>query len=180
MSRTAALILTLCITLLLGACGSDEHQDLKQWMKDVTKDMKGKVPPLPEIKPFPIVSYEANDLTDPFSTAKIGPDKKPEGSAAGGGLRPDFNRFREPLEAYPLESLKMVGLIQKGKMLNAIIKADKAVHLVKMGNYMGQNFGMITQITESEVQIRELVQDSAGDWIERQGTLQLQEQEVKK
>lgn len=182
MSRPALItvvVASLALSVVLSACSSDEHQDLKQWMKDATKDMKGRVKPLPEMKPFPIVSYEAAELTDPFSPAKIGPDKKPEGSA-GGGIRPDFNRYREPLESYPLESLKMVGLIQKGKMLNAIIKADKNVHLVKIGNYMGQNFGMITQITESEVQLRELVQDSAGDWVERPGTLQLQEQETKK
>lgn len=179
MSRTA-LILPLIAAMLLSACASDEHQDIKLWMKEVTKDMKGKVPPLPEIKPFPIVSYEANDQTDPFSSAKIGPDKKPEGGSTGGGLKPDFNRFKEPLEAYPLEALKMVGLIQQGKMLNAIIKVEKNVHLVKIGNYVGQNFGMITQITESEVQLRELVQDSAGDWVERPGALQLQEQEAKK
>lgn len=176
--KRRAPILMLLAGLLLGACGSEEHQDLKQWMKDATKDMKGRVPPLPEIKPFPIVSYEAVELTDPFSAVKIGPDRKPEGG--GGGLKPDLKRFKEPLEAYPLDTLKMVGLIQQGKMLNAIIKADKAVHLVKIGNYMGQNFGMVTQITESEVQLRELIQDSAGDWVERPSSLQLQEQETKK
>lgn len=179
MSRATLIALALA-SLALGACGSDEHQDLKQWMKDATKDMKGRVKPLPEIKPFPIVSYEATDMTDPFSPTKIGADKKPAGTGKGGGLTPDFNRFKEPLEAYPLESLKMVGMIQKDKMLHAIIKADKSVHLVKIGNYLGQNFGMIIQITESEVQLRELVQDSAGDWVERPATLQLQEQEMKK
>ena len=179
MNRTSLLAVALA-SLVLGACSTDDHQDLKQWMKDVTKDMKGRVKPLPEMKPFPIVSYEAAETTDPFNPVKIGPDKKPDGSGSGGGIKPDFNRFREPLEAYPLESLKMVGLIQKAKMLNAIIKADKTVHLVKIGNYMGQNFGMITQITDTEVQLRELVQDSAGDWVERPGTLQLQEQEMKK
>ena len=179
MSRTALMTVVLA-TLVLAACGSEEHQDLKLWMKEATKDMKGRVPPLPEIKAFPIVSYEAADLTDPFNPVKIGPDKKPEGSGAGGGIQPDFKRFKEPLEAYPLDALKMVGLIQQGKMLNAIIKADKTVHVVKIGNYMGQNFGIITNITESEVQLRELVQDSAGDWVERASTLQLQEQEIKK
>lgn len=178
--KRPSLVTFMVVGLMLGACSSDDHQDLKQWMKDATKDMKGRVKPLPEMKPFPIVSYEAAEMADPFNPVKIGPDKKPEGGGTGGGITPDFNRFREPLEAYPLESLKMVGLIQKDKMLNAIIKADKTVHLVKIGNYMGQNFGMITQITDSEVQLRELVQDSAGDWVERPGTLQLQEQEMKK
>lgn len=180
MNLIAPISLILAGVMAVAGCSSDEHQDLKQWMKDATKDMKGRVKPLPEMKPFPIVSYEAADATDPFSIAKIGPEKKPEGNAAGGGLKPDFNRFREPLEAFPLEAMRMVGLIQKGKMLNAIIVADRKVHLVKMGNYIGQNFGMITQITESEIQLRELVQDSVGDWVERPGALQLKEQETKK
>jgi type IV pilus assembly protein PilP len=177
MSRFALILAILC-GLLLTACGSEEHQDIKLWMNEVTKDMRGRVPPLPEIKPFPIVSYEAGELMDPFNFAKIEPDKKPEGR--GGGAKPDLNRFREPLEAYPLDSLKMIGLIQKGRMTNAIIMADKKVYVVKIGNYMGQNFGIITDITQSEIQLREQVQDASGDWVERAGSLQLQEQEAQK
>ena len=95
-------------------------------------------------------------------------------------MKPDLDRRKEPLEAFPLESLKMVGVLQKDKMIHAIIQAGKAVHQVKIGNYMGQNFGIITNITESEIQLRELVQDAVGDWVERTSSLQLQEQEVKK
>jgi len=90
--------------------------------------------PLPEIKPFPIVSYDAGGLLDPFSASKIEPEKKP--SSGGSGLKPDFNRFKEPLESYPLESLKMVGVLKQGKMRSAIILADKTAHTVKIGNYM--------------------------------------------
>lgn len=173
-----ALIVTALAGLALTACSSEEHQDIKQWMNEVTKDMRGRVPPLPEIKPFPIVSYDAAELLDPFNPAKIEPDKKPEGG--GGGVKPDFNRFREPLESYALDSLKMIGLIQKGRMINAIIMADKKVYVAKIGNYMGQNFGIITNITQSEVQLREQVQDASGDWVERTSSLQLQEQETQK
>ena len=177
--RRIVLALTVLTSMALVACSSEEHQDIKQWMSEVTKGMKGRVPPLPEIKPFPIVSYEAADLMDPFNPAKIEPEKKPDGTG-GSGVKPDFNRFKEPLEAYALDSLKMIGLIEKGKMKNAVIMADKAVYLVKIGNYMGQNFGIITDITPSEVQLREQVQDSSGDWVERTSTLQLLEQEMKK
>ena len=177
MNRIAPTLGVLA-SLLLGACSSEEHQDLRQWMKESTQDMKGKVPPLPEIKSFPIVAYETGELKDPFNPNKIEAEKKSR--VGGGGIKPNFDRYKEPLEAYPLESLKMVGLIQNGKMLNAVIMADKAVHLVKIGNYMGQNFGMIVHINESEVQLKELVQDPAGDWEERTSTLQLQEQETKK
>jgi len=174
--RTGTFILGVLVTLALVACGGGEHDDLRQWMKESTKDLKGKVPPLPEIKAFPIVSYETADLVAPFQSSRIEPEKK----AGGGGIKPDLNRPREPLESFPLESLTMVGTLQQGKMAYAIIRADKSVYRVKIGNYLGQNFGIITNVIETEVQLRELVQDAAGDWIERSSTLQLQEQEGNK
>ncbi|MBI3526245.1 MAG: pilus assembly protein PilP [Betaproteobacteria bacterium] len=177
MKRIAPLLAVLA-ALVLSACDGEDHQSIRQWMKETTQGMKGRVPPLPEIKPFPIVAYDAGDLKDPFNPAKIETERKSRTS--GGGIKPDFDRFKEPLEAYPLDALKMVGLIQKGKMLNAVIQADKSVFLVKIGSYMGQNFGMVVNITESELQLKELVQDPVGDWEERTSTLQLQEQEAKK
>jgi type IV pilus assembly protein PilP len=161
--------------LLLAACGGDEHQDLKQWMAEASTDMRGRVQPIPEIKPFPIVSYDAADLPEPFSAGKVVPEKR----AAGGGIQPDFDRPREPLEAYPLESLKMVGVVRKGKLLYGLIQADKMVHQVKAGNHIGQSFGVITSISEAQVSVKELVQDPSGettDWVERLANLQLQDQ----
>jgi type IV pilus assembly protein PilP len=95
----------------------------------------------------------------------------------GGGIKPDLERRKEPLEAYPLESLKMVGTLMKGKMVHALVQADKTLHQVKIGNYMGQNFGIITDINDSEVKLKELVPDSLGDYAERTSTLQLQEKQ---
>lgn len=164
---------TLLACLGLVACGGEEHQDLRQWMKESTKDFKGRIPPLPEIKAFPAVAYEAGGLLDPYNASKIEPERK----AGGGGLRPDLDRRKEPLEAYPLESLRMVGTLMKGKMVHALIQADKNLHQVKIGNYMGQNFGIITNVSDSEVTLKELVPDSLGDYTERTSTLQLQEQQ---
>lgn len=168
--RRAAIFLA-CLGLT--ACGGEEHQDLRQWMKESTKDFKGKIPPLPAIKSFPVVAYEPGDLLDPYNAAKIEPERK----AGGGALKPDLDRRKEPLEAYPLESLKMVGALIKGKMVHALIQADKNLHQVKIGNYLGQNFGIITDITETEVKLKELVPDSLGDYMERTSTLQLQEKQ---
>lgn len=95
-------------------------------------------------------------------------------------MQPDFNRHKEPLESFPLESLKYVGVLLKAKASYAIILADGALHQVKLGNYMGQNFGVITKISESEVALRELIQDPGGQWVERVSTLQLQEKETGK
>lgn len=165
-------LIAVMAAALVAACGGEEHRNLKQWMRDAAKDMQGKIPPLPEIKPFPIVSYDANDKMEPFSAAKVLPEK------GRGAAQPDFDRPKEPLEAFPIESLQMVGVVRKQKVMHALIQAGGMIHQVRVGNHLGQSFGMITAITESEVQIMELVQDPSGqtaDWIERPATLQLQE-----
>ena len=161
--------------LLLAACGGDEHQDLKEELKVLTKDLRGRIEPLPVVKPYEPVPYRAFDLPDPFGPAKIELAIAAAAKSKGGANAPDTTRPKEPLEAYPLESLKMVGVLQQRKASFALIKADVGLYRVKVGNYMGQNFGLITSITESQVQLRELIQDPAGDWAERQSTLQLQE-----
>ena len=156
----------------LVACSSGDHQDLRQWMVEVSKDMKGSVPALPVVTPYEAVPYDASSMVDPFNAAKIDPEQK---SGGGGGKRPDFDRPREPLESYPLESLKYVGVLIKKKVGYALIQADGSLFQVKIGNYMGQNFGVITKVSDTEVSLRELVQDAAGDWAERSSTLLLQE-----
>jgi type IV pilus assembly protein PilP len=161
--------------LILAACGGEEHQDIKNWMADASKDMHGRVQPIPEIRPFPIISYDAGDLPEPFNPSKVVPERR----SGGGGIQPDFDRPREPLEAYPLESLKMVGVMRKDKVLHALIQVDSTVYQVRPGNHMGQSFGVITSVTDAQVNIKELVQDPTGqtaDWVERIATLQLQEQ----
>ena len=166
----------LVAAVVLTACGGEEHEDIKQWMADVSKDMHGRVRPIPEIKPFPIVSYDAGDLPEPFSPGKVVPEKR---SGGGSGIQPDFDRPREPLEAYPLESLKMVGVVRRNKILHALIQVDNTVYQVRTGNHLGQSFGVITSIAEGHMDVKELVQDPSGqtaDWVERLTTLQLQEQ----
>lgn len=162
------------LVLVLAACGVDEHQDLKQWMAEASEGMHGRVQPIPEIKPFPVVSYDAGDLPEPFSPSKAMPEKR----ASSGGVQPDFDRPREPLEAYPLESLRMVGVLRKNKALYALVQVDNMVHQVRTGNHLGQDFGVVSSITEAQISIKELVQDPSGhttDWVERLATLQLQE-----
>lgn len=167
-------ILPLVIALALASCGGEEFGDLKAELKEKTKDLRGKIDPLPVVKPYEPVPYKVFDMQDPFSIAKIELVTKSAG-AGGGGLKPDFNRPKEPLEAYPLESLKMVGVLQRKSANFALVKADRGLYRVKVGNYMGQNFGLITAITDSQIELRELIQDASGDWAERQSTLQLQE-----
>ena len=170
-------LILICI-MWMTACAEDEgHSELQQWMVNAAKDAKGQIPPLPEVKPYEPVPYEVSSLMDPFKPAKILPEQR----KGGGGSQPDLNRPREPLEAYPLESLKYIGIMTKNKASYAIILADGSLYQVRTGNYLGQDFGVITKITESEVVLKELVQDSAGDWVERATSLLLQQaQEGKK
>ena len=154
--------------ILLAGCGGDPNQELRQWMDDQTKTMKGKVDPLPVVRPYVPFAYNAFDLPDPFKPRKIEPAR---GSSK---LAPDLNRRKEPLEAYPLESLNMVGTLQKDKQVFALVRTpEKDLYQVRAGNHLGQNFGTVVAVTESEITLKELIQDSAGDWTERSSTLQL-------
>lgn len=168
------LFLGLALAILVSGCGDAGHGEIKQWMEDSSRDLKGGVPPLPELKPFPVVSYEATEAVDPFNALRIEPERKD----GGGANKPDFDRPREQLESYPLESINFLGLVDKAKNRNkhAVVQADGVLFQVGKGNYMGQNFGRIVDITNSEIVLREIVQDPSGqtsDWVERQMTLQL-------
>jgi len=175
MRRTIGTALALTVFAIAG-CESGDQNELRDWMKTETKDLRGRIPPLPQVKPYEPVAYDAAGLVDPFRSSRLMIENKQQG---GGGLQPDMNRPKEPLEAFPLESLKYVGYLSKSRQPHAIILADAALHQVKIGNYMGQNFGVVTRISDSDIVLRELVQDSAGDWVERTSTLMLQAKEGK-
>jgi type IV pilus assembly protein PilP len=167
----------LTATVALAACGGNEHEDIKKWMADATKGIQGKVEKIDEPKKFVPFKYESDKAIDPFNSSKIAQiaeDKK--SGPKSGGLKPDFDRPKEVLESFPLENLKMVGMMKQKTLFFGIIKADANLHRVKVGNYMGQNFGIITGITETEITLKELVQDGGGDWVERVSNLQLQEE----
>lgn len=165
------LISSLALSLLAG-CGTAD--DPREFIKNAGKDLRGKVDPLPEVKPYEPFAYEAMDLPDPFKPRKLTP---PGGSGKGGGIQPPKDHVKQILENFPLDALKMVGTLEQGKMTYALIKTpDRALYRVKQGNYIGQNFGIITQITDSEVKLTEIVQDSGGDWTERQTSISLVEE----
>lgn len=172
---TPALLVAL--TLLLAACAAEEHQDIKEWMRENSKDLRGNVPPLPELKPFPIVSYDGSNLTDPFAAGKIIPEK----TSTSGGNTPDFDRPKEPLESYPLESLKLVGVMLPGKGVTktpyALIQSSGGLFYVVAGNHLGQNFGLVTAISDDQVKIKETIKDPTGqtaDWVDRPASLYLE------
>lgn len=163
-------LLLLVLSLLLAACSSEEFQDLRDFVNNSGAGMRGKVPPPPEIKPYEPFTYDnSTGLPDPFK-----PRKDPKKAERPGLNQPDMERRREPLEEFPLESLKMVGYLHQGKASYAIVRSpDNKLHRIKTGNYLGQNFGQIMGISDTEIRIKEAIQDSAGDWSERMSSLQL-------
>lgn len=169
--RLASLL--MLTSMLLAACGGEEFQDLRDFVKNAGADMRGKVAPPPEIKPYEPFNYDNSmALPDPFKPRK----QEVKGGGRPGLNQPDMERRREALEESPLESLKMVGFLYQSNVGYAIIRSpDGKLHRVKTGNYVGQNFGQITAVTDTEVQIKETIQDSTGDWSERVSSLQLVE-----
>jgi type IV pilus assembly protein PilP len=171
MSARRWVPVVLCCALT--ACGGEQYSDLRQFVKESDNLPHGRIPPLPDVKPYEPFTYDAYNLIDPFKPRKIEPPK----SAAGGGVQPDLARRKEPLEAYPLENLRMVGTLQQNKQTYALVKSpDNNLFRVKSGNYLGQNFGLVTDISESTIKLKEIVQDSGGDWTERVSTLTLAEE----
>ncbi|MSP98647.1 MAG: pilus assembly protein PilP [Betaproteobacteria bacterium] len=169
-----SVVVTAAI-LALAACGGEQFGDLKQELSELTKDLRGKVAPLPQVKPYEAVPYKAFDAIDPFRAARLDVVAPGAISAASAGPKPDLNRPKEALEAFPAETLRMVGTLTQGQETFGLVKAGANLFRVKQGNYMGLNFGVITQIDEAEIKFKELVQDGGGDWIERVSTLQLVE-----
>ena len=169
-----AMVFTLGLLTLAG-CGGEQYQDIQEFMREAEKNAPRKIEVLPEVKAYTPFEYAGFDLPDPFRPRKLAPTK-----GDSSGVQPDLNRRKEPLESYPLESLKMVGTLQQGKAVYALVKAENTVYRVRSGNYVGQNFGLITTIVDTEIKLKEIVQDTAGDWTERLSSLQLIDESERK
>ncbi len=168
---------TLLIVVISGIAGCSESsvQEIKQWMEDAKKDVKVAVPKLSEPKTFIPYIYSGKDAIDPYDPNKLLIVLARLKDKSSSALKPDQDRRKEPLEAYPLDAMKMVGTLEKPGLQYALLQIDKLVFQAKVGNYVGQNFGMITGIGEASVDIKEIVQDASGDWVERKAKLELQE-----
>jgi type IV pilus assembly protein PilP len=160
--------------LVLAGCGSD-RDELRQWMEQERREAKPSVTPLLPPKKFLPQPYEGGAGVDPFSTQKLSVAIRQEAAQPNSLLTAEINRRKEPLEAYPLDNMAMVGSLTRDNRRYALLRVDNLLYQVKAGDYLGQNFGRITKITETEITLREVVQDAAGEWIERTSTLQLQE-----
>jgi type IV pilus assembly protein PilP len=173
-SQIARASLCAMLPALLAACGDGGIPEVKQWMDETRRQTKVVVPKLTEPKKFTPFTYAGKSAADPYSPAKfVNATAAPSGT--GNRFQPNTDRRREPLETFPLDNLKMVGTLRKQGASFALVQAEHTLFQAKVGNYIGQNFGQITKITDSEVELKEIVQDAAGEWVERTAKLELQE-----
>ena len=167
MKNSFVLILVI---LGLAACGGD-MDDLDQYINEIKARPGGRIEPLPEITPYEVFTYvaDAQGLRSPFV-----PDTPQATGSAAGGARPDPDRSREYLESFPLDTLGMVGTLYIGETMYGLVQtADGLIHRVVPGNYMGQNDGRITDISESEITLVEIISDGIGGYIERDAAVGL-------
>ncbi|QNP49847.1 pilus assembly protein PilP [Diaphorobacter aerolatus] len=163
---------------LLSGCSSDEDSELRSWMAHQRATIKPKITPIEEPKQFIPAAYNIDSAQDPFEAMRLTQALKRDSNTSSvnsGLITPELARRKEPLEAHPLDAIHMVGSMNKNGVPIALIRVDKLIYQVRVGNHLGQNYGLVTKISETNVQLREIVQDTTGDWIERQATLDLQE-----
>lgn len=176
--RTIKLFPILTVSITLVGCGASGDDELRQWMAELRATTKPRVTPLTEPKKFLPESYAMESGVEPFSPVKLTQALRRESTQSASNaalIAPEMARRKEPLEAYPLDVMAMVGSLDKKGTPTALLRVDKLLYQVKVGNYVGQNYGKIIRITENSVQLREIVQDATGDWIERTASLDLQE-----
>lgn len=174
MSMSKHLLPALLGVALLAGCSESDVAEVNTWMDGVKKTTKVNVEPISEPKTFIPFAYGVRDEIDPFDANKLLAELA-RAAANDNPLRPDPNRRKEFLETFPIDTMKMVGTMNKGGVSYGLIQIDRAVYQVKAGQRLGQNFGMVTGVAEAAISITETVQDAGGEWVERASKLELQE-----
>ncbi len=178
MMKRLPWVLTTALVFVLSACGRAADEELREWMAFQVSQAHSKVTPLAEPKQFKPETYSQVSELHPFSNQKLTVALKkdsPQASASGALLTPELARRREPLEEFPLDSMVMVGRMERLGKPVALITIGKLLYQVRLGDHLGLDYGLVTNISATEVSLREIVQDAAGEWIERTASLQLQE-----
>jgi type IV pilus assembly protein PilP len=175
--KPSRILLPMLAAALAAGCAPSNEAELRQWMAEVRQQVRPAVETVKPPKEFTPFSYESRSLVDPFDAQKVAAavSRQQQVRATASSIRPDLERRREALESFPLDEIKMVGTLRQKSANVALVQGGGATHMVRVGNYVGQNFGLVTRISENEVQIKEIVQDAAGEWVERPAKLELQE-----
>lgn len=173
MNKLRLFVVALVPVVLFTGCSRD-MQDLRDWVAEMNRRPAAQIEPLPQVQPYETFTYAADDRRSPFV-----PDssiRQQVANAASGGLQPDFERPREFLEEFPLDTLRMVGTINmQDEMYGLILSTDGSVHRVRIGQYLGQNHGRITDISETSIELIEIIPDGTGGWAERRAAVALSE-----
>ncbi len=179
--KSGNLVSILMIATFLSGCSGGQFNDLQMFIDDIKSSSKGRIEPLPEFVPVENFTYSMSDFGDPFTSwetkAMMAAKAEQQANAGGGGgLQPDLGRRREPLEAFPLDTLRMVGTLEKSGNSSALVQSpDGLVSRIVVGNYLGQNYGQVVSIGSEEVELVEIVPDGLGSWIQRPATLAIVE-----
>lgn len=175
---TQRTLLSVAAVAMLAGCAGSGQDELQGWMAQQRAQTKPKIEPIPEPKKFTPQTYSQANAFDPFSNQKLTQALKRDAAQSTTStalVAPELARRKEPLESFPLDTMTMVGSLMKTGQPVALVRVDKLLYQVKPGNYLGQNYGKIVKVGETEVVLREIVQDAAGEWVERSATLELQE-----
>lgn len=168
------------ISLLVTACDGGAHQDLTKFVADTkaAAAKTSKIDDLPDIQPYETYLFDQNISRNPFAASVAEEDEVT--TASSNGVQPPRDRRKEPLEAYPLDGLRMVGTLEQDDKLWAIISvvnnAEGGIHRVSLDNYMGQNYGRVVSITEDKIDLIEIIPNGLGGWIEQNSSIALSEE----
>ena len=167
-TRTLSLI-----SIFLAGCSQAPDNDLRAWMKEIRQQSHPVPLELPARPAVEVFNYQAAGRLDPFDITKISASLSAELNT--NGLQPDMRRAREPLESFPLDSLRLVGNLRRQGQVVALVEADKAIHQVHLGSHLGPDMGKVIAISEGAIEIEEMVQDVGNTWAKRRARLVLQE-----
>ncbi len=161
----------IALSTLIAGCVNDNMSDLQGYVEQTKAKKGGAIEPLPDVKTYETYAYDETTLRDPFQ-----PSVARKVVRSTSDLRPDVKRNREVLEQFPLDTLTMVGSLEQGGDKWALIRAkDGTLYRTKKGRYIGQDFGKIIRVTETEIILQETVPDGLGGWVRRQATLSVSE-----
>lgn len=170
----------MAVSLTLSGCLSSKDSELQQWMVEQKGNTPVKVAPIAAPKKFVPQAYTQQASMEPFNNQKLLQALRKDSSQSAANLSlisPELARRKEALESFPLDAVSMVGTLDKKNTPVALLKVDKLLYQAKVGNYVGQNYGRIVKISDTEIVLREIAQDASGEWIERKVNLQLQAKE---
>jgi len=180
MTRYSTILLGVLSAALLAGCGDSDVREVRDWMAQVQRETHPTVKPLAEPKTFIPYAYGAREALEPFSQTKLLGELAKAAAVSNNPNQPDTTRPRELLETFPLDTMIMVGTIEKGGTRYALLQIDRALYQVRAGQRVGQNFGVVTRVSDGAIDIREVAQDAAGEWVERMAKLELQSKETGK